>query len=1009
MADSQAYSRIYDLKTSGVKEVIADVNSVISRLELLGKVKNQVAGSGVGDSKQIADFNRQIQTLIANVEKASKTQLEFADSISHVTMDMQKSAQAMGGNLTATTALLTKSQSMADAAVQEAMAFKLNAEASLASTKEKILNTKETERQERASKKLTGAYTELNAEYKQSAIEAKNLGAQLFVLEKALLESGQIAANDPEWQKLSASLKDAQAKAMGLHEGLLKIDQAVGQSQRNVGNYAGATMAMTQILREAPAFAFNFSTGLLAISNNLPILIDEIQRLNEKNKQLKATGQPTVSVLGQLGNAIFSLNGLLTIGVAALTIYTARMGSASEKAEDLTKKFQELDKSAQEQSAHEYANAQTLNSIAKDVTQSMDIRLRAIKDLQDKYPDYLGNLSKEAILTGQTADAMERLNQALLNKALSEASASKVAEFATKYIKLQDELAEVEKKQNALFGANGTRSLSTREQFLLMQGEKRKAEIQEAIREVDAEMKRYQDMANSFAAKAAPLMVGKADKAAKEKNKEYLDSAKTLADALAQLSTAQVQEDANKNKAIADNEKNSLAERLQAIKNYYADLGVLADIQYRKIVADEEEKKKELDRKKKEGKIGASDYKNEVGASNTRVDAAKQTYDNTIAGNANALSQATTKIYNDEITKINKYLSEEQVLYETAQNEELVMLSESYAKKEISDKKYHAAKKKLIDKYNLDYLQSVVDYLEKELVANKLDADAQKKLADELAAYKKKVLDAQVKANEDARNKEVFDTKKIYSAAIDVFNSFMQAEMELIDRQNAYKERMANRQMEYNRRVRDSQVQSLAEQRANAKADYLQQEQLERQKLQREKKAAQNRLVLNLVVATAKNFAEHEFYDALLNEVVIAGEFAAQEALLNRVQAYKYGKNPDTHLAWVGDGNEHELVRVGNNYSVTPDKPTLVNMPNNASVTPFSMIGNLGNGLKAPSFNTSNTTASGGGGSNYDSTITQMMGMIAETNRGLRNMQINYNPTKATRANNINYFNTTKL
>jgi chromosome segregation ATPase len=108
---------------------------------------------------------------------------------------------------------------------------------------------------------------------------------------------------------------------------LKATDASMGRHQRNVGNYAsaynGLGMSVSQLAREMPAFANSVGTGFMAISNNLPMFFDEIKKINDQNKVLKASGQETKSLFSQLGSSIFSVSTLLSVGVTLLTVYGA--------------------------------------------------------------------------------------------------------------------------------------------------------------------------------------------------------------------------------------------------------------------------------------------------------------------------------------------------------------------------------------------------------------------------------------------------------------------------------------------------------------------------------------------------------------------------------------------------------------------------------------------------------------------------------------------------------------
>lgn len=106
---------------------------------------------------------------------------------------------------------------------------------------------------------------------------------------------------------------------------LKEQDAKMGVYGRNVGNYAshwdGLGNAINQLSREMPAFAVSMQTGLLAISNNLPILADEIARIRRGNVELTKSGQKAVPVWRQVAGSLVSWQTLLSVGVTLLTVY----------------------------------------------------------------------------------------------------------------------------------------------------------------------------------------------------------------------------------------------------------------------------------------------------------------------------------------------------------------------------------------------------------------------------------------------------------------------------------------------------------------------------------------------------------------------------------------------------------------------------------------------------------------------------------------------------------------
>lgn len=124
--------------------------------------------------------------------------------------------------------------------------------------------------------------------------------------------------NAPFGKELLASINQADAK-------IKQLDATIGNHQRNVGNYAsgwnGLSMSIQQIGRELPSLAVGWSTFFLAISNNLPILADEIKRARVEYDNMKKSGKTAIPVWKQIVSSLLSWQTALTVGITLLTLY----------------------------------------------------------------------------------------------------------------------------------------------------------------------------------------------------------------------------------------------------------------------------------------------------------------------------------------------------------------------------------------------------------------------------------------------------------------------------------------------------------------------------------------------------------------------------------------------------------------------------------------------------------------------------------------------------------------
>ena len=148
-----------------------------------------------------------------------------------------------------------------------------------------------------------GSYERLSAQYELNKIKLN-----------AMSQAERFATNEG---------KALEAETLALYKRMIHLQEATGNHRLSVGNYAkswnGLGNAMNQIVREVPSMAVSLNTFFLAISNNLPILWDEIERVRQKNKQLIADGKPTQSIMKTITASIFSWQTALILLVTALS------------------------------------------------------------------------------------------------------------------------------------------------------------------------------------------------------------------------------------------------------------------------------------------------------------------------------------------------------------------------------------------------------------------------------------------------------------------------------------------------------------------------------------------------------------------------------------------------------------------------------------------------------------------------------------------------------------------
>ena len=189
----------------------------------------------------------------------------------------------------------------------------------------------------RAKNKLAFARSEENRELKlyTSQIREANRVAELEVAITNSAEgsynrlSAQYALNKIRLNQMGEADEEAvrakralELETKALYQQMIKLQEATGNHTLSVGNYKkvwnGLGMSVNQIVRELPAAAISLNTFFLGISNNVPILMDEIRKVRDLNAKLRAEGKQTKSVIGEVTRALFSWN---TVMVLLLTVF----------------------------------------------------------------------------------------------------------------------------------------------------------------------------------------------------------------------------------------------------------------------------------------------------------------------------------------------------------------------------------------------------------------------------------------------------------------------------------------------------------------------------------------------------------------------------------------------------------------------------------------------------------------------------------------------------------------
>ncbi len=891
----------------------------------------------------------------------------------------------------------------------------------------------------RQSSLLKQRHTELMAQNQQYSTLIKNHSTAIisasgsyYEMNAAMLELQKRYKALSEADRESSVGKNLIAQANALNNKLKEIDSQFGNYQRNVGNYAsswnGLQMQVQQIARELPNAALGLNMFIIAISNNLPMLIDEIKRTSDEVQRLRMEGQKTVSVWKQLMGGVFSWQTAVVVGITILTAYRNEISDWVEslfrgkKALDeiisVQDKLRIAQKGAIRDTIEERIKLELLYKAATDNKKAMEERIVAANELKSTFPKLFDNYTKEQIMTGNAKDAYRLLTAQIIATAKAKRVMNEVTKAATNYEETEF------KRLNQVYTV-----------------EKARAEYQKFV---DTGLSRTEagiDAKKKLEAEEATL------KALKEQSIQYknqMNDLEKLVDVKALVN------DPGKNNKAYDDEKKKVEEYAEYIKKITEDLSkskieLIADGREREIA----EISKEYDDRIKEIK-GRTDEEIElrknletlkgkaIAEINDKYDKElleieKTNLENRLASIGENSNEELDKRLNLQIQLNNmmrdaeikdaekngedvvairmKYMQRENSLImrnlqeriglieantdkvvneqETSALKEANIIKKQYANGEISKEDYE---KKLYDigvKYAKARLETLMKEAEAEMSLLDPNSEKYQELEDRLANLQAQINginydDATKKREEwidkfksglsemnDVARDALGETAGIFEGLSDImvdvaedgrlsFENMAEAVGKIVSgitslMTDIYDARIENveKEQEANDEAYDKEIERIealeengaisteeAEARKRAAEDKTaaKNAELEKKKAALQEKQAKWDKANSIVQAgIATALAVTKALPNLVLAALVGAMGAAQVALIAAQPIPKYAKGTKDHpggLAIVGDGGKKEGIVTNNGLFITPDKPTLVDLPAHAQVIP---------------------------------------------------------------------------
>ncbi len=826
-----------------------------------------------------------------------------------------------------------------------------------------------------------------------------------------------------------------------LKDELKAIDAQMGNYQRNVGNYTshwnGLNASVQQVARELPSLAVGWNTFFLAISNNLPIMADEIKRARDEFKALQESGQKGVPVWKQLTKSILNWQTALVVGITLLSVYGKDIMNWIEnlfKAKEITGDLIDYENKlliARQKGIQDISRETTkldlLYKTTQDTNKSMKERLAAANALQKMSPDYLGNMKKESILAGEAKEAYMQLRKELVASAIARAQLDEMTKIAAQrykaWVKERNAYVSYLRSENELSKNN-----SDLQKTITLNAKKQWENAKDSLSDYDKALK---GMSESIDVDA---LVNDSNDANKKEAEKYANYMKNIESELTKTRIALIED---RRKAEIASVENTYKENINKIKGYSAkenqlrsqyeeeknknirDINEKYDLEREEYESDLEKRSIELkldtiknnSEKELEYKLDLLLRMNEILREEEIREAERRGEDVELINKK--YDARFSSIIQDNISErlglIKKGTDRELDILDTNSLKEINALNKQYKQGEINEKQYRdgiyritkesgEAKLKLLLKEaeaelalssdlpqeKVDEIQRRIDEIKAQIedFGNDMDNDENnpgKRWADDfnnslgnLSSSANKYLGdsanifnalgdiiGEITAKMDDAGDSVLnfwgklDDKgklsfvlssfaKIQDGITSIMTDIYDARIKRVEEEQEANEEAGEKELERIEKLENSGVitkeEAEARKRAAEQTTANKNKELEKKKealQQKQAKWEKANAISQSIIATA--LAVSRALPNMVLAALVGALGAAQLATIIAQPIPKYAKGTDNHpggLAIVGDGGKHEAVVTDRGAYITPNVPTLIDLPRRAKVIP---------------------------------------------------------------------------
>lgn len=421
--------------SGGLKNMVTQIESVKTELlNMLKEVKDASASisSSLSSTSSVSKGGRDDTRVQAgNVEQLYSAYQELTKAITECNKNLANLSSAQAKAVSSARSAISAQKEQAQGQMSLAQAYS-TLSGLIQQTGVSVEQLLQSQRQlniaqkngEVAAKSATGSYNQLYAQYN--------------------LIKNVLNAMSTEMRNAEGVGKLWEAEALRIMNAMKGMQEATGKHTLSVGDYTkafnGLSISTQQVLREMPTLANSMQQFFIAISNNVPIFVDNLKAVQ------KATGSWATAMKGVL-SSVFSwqtaLLVLLTILPKIAKAISDKKKAVEEDNESILKNYdlQKLDEEATRNAYQEVVRQTTqlkvLYGISQDVNRSWGDRIAAAKELKVEFKDELANFTAEEIALGKAKTAIDELLPSLVAQAEAKAYLNEISNLTIKAYDLE--------------------------------------------------------------------------------------------------------------------------------------------------------------------------------------------------------------------------------------------------------------------------------------------------------------------------------------------------------------------------------------------------------------------------------------------------------------------------------------------------------------------------------------------------------------------------------------------